>query len=71
MISEWNLIWLYWLGAVVVTFCVLEGYAIYRDGGKMDLTLSDTIRRWHVAWRPLSAVVSGFAVLLLVHFFGN
>ena len=68
-VSEWNNIWIWWLGSMALSFAILEGYAWYR-GGKA-FTLSDTIRRWHVAWRPLSAFVCAFFVLLAVHWFGS
>lgn len=62
---DWSLVWLLWLGAILVTFMVLEGRAI-RNGG---VTLSSTIRGWCVTWPLLPFVVGLLFGVLGTHFF--
>lgn len=74
--AAWTSLWWWWLIAVLVTFAVLESWSLYaahRSGEKhiQDWTLSDTIRRWAISWRALSAITCGITVLLLVHFFAT
>ena len=74
MLAVWTAIWWWWLLGIAASFAVLEGTAVllaWRAKQPNDAvwTLSDTIRRWAVAWRPLAAVVSGVVLGLLVHWF--
>ena len=74
MLVTWTYIWWYWLLFVALSFVILEGISIlfaYRTKQSNDAvwTLSETIRRWSVKWRPLAAVVSGIVLGLLVHWF--
>ena len=57
--------WLAWFLAAIVTFAVLEGYAI-RTGRK---TLSRTVRDMNQAWPLTSAVMALVMGALLTHFF--
>ena len=74
--DAWRRLWWWWLFGIAVSFVVLEGgslVAAHLAGAQhiQDWTLSDTIRRWAMTWRNLAAIVSGFAILLLVHWFGT
>jgi len=70
----WTNIWWWWLFGIALSFVVLESAALWmaeRNGTKHleDWTLSDTIRRWEVQWRPLAAIVCGVMFALMIHWF--
>lgn len=75
-IAFWTNYWWWWLLFVLCSWLVLELLSIldgHLSGSKniYDWTLSDTIRRWSVAYRWLAPATVGLTACLLWHFFGQ
>jgi hypothetical protein len=63
------LTWLYWASFVIVSFVLLEGYAIFHPDKQW--TLSQTIRHAGDKWPLVIGWMGMLFGALLVHFFGN
>jgi hypothetical protein len=72
--QSWTKRWFHWLLLVFISWFGLEGWSIIQDHAYGDVniytwTLSETIRRWAIAYDWLAPVSIGTASFLTAHFF--